>query len=339
MQSKSVAWPIARRPSRGGSRKSLLGGIRPNPVIRTVACMSPSLVVDSLTKRFGSVTAVDGLSFSAPAGCVTGLVGPNGSGKSTTMRAALGLVHPTHGGVLVDDMRYPDLARPLTHVGAVLDAGGVNGGLTGRAHLRWMCRSNRIPISRIGDVLDRVGMSDAAGRRVSTYSLGMKQRLGIAAALLGDPHILIFDEPMNGLDPEGMVWLRAFLREQAGDGRVVLLSSHLMKELEGIADRLVIINRGQLVDDTTVAELLAAGAGAPVTVRTTQRVDVMAVLANAGASVTSTDRDTIEVVGLPADRIAQIVAAHGLALHALHTAPRSLEDIYLERTNGDRSGR
>jgi ABC-2 type transport system ATP-binding protein len=301
--------------------------------------MSPSLVVDSLTKRFGSVTAVDGLSFSAPAGCVTGLVGPNGSGKSTTMRAALGLVHPTGGGVRIDGMRYTDLARPLTHVGAVLDAGGVNGGLTGRAHLRWMCRSNRIPISRIDDVLDRVGMSDAAGRWVSTYSLGMKQRLGIAAALLGDPHILIFDEPMNGLDPEGMVWLRAFLREQAGDGRVVLLSSHLMKELEGIADRLVIINRGRLLDDTTVAELLAAGADAPVTVRTTQRVDVMAVLANAGASVTSTDRDTIEVVGLPADRIAQIVAAHGLALHALHTAPRSLEEIYLQRTNGERSGR
>jgi ABC-2 type transport system ATP-binding protein len=255
------------------------------------------------------------------------------------MRAALGLVHPTGGGVRIDGMRYTDLARPLTHVGAVLDAGGVNGGLTGRAHLRWMCRSNRIPISRIDDVLDRVGMSDAAGRWVSTYSLGMKQRLGIAAALLGDPHILIFDEPMNGLDPEGMVWLRAFLREQAGDGRVVLLSSHLMKELEGIADRLVIINRGRLLDDTTVAELLAAGADAPVTVRTTQRVDVMAVLANAGASVTSTDRDTIEVVGLPADRIAQIVAAHGLALHALHTAPRSLEEIYLQRTNGERSGR
>jgi ABC-2 type transport system ATP-binding protein len=339
MQSKSVVWPIARRPSRGGSRNSLLGGIRSNPAIRTVACMSPSLVVDSLTKRFGSVTAVEGLSFSAPAGCVTGLVGPNGSGKSTTMRAALGLVHPTHGGVLVDGVRYIDLARPLTHVGAVLDAGGVNGGLSGRAHLRWICRSNRIPISRVDDVFDRVGMSDAAGRRVSTYSLGMKQRLGIAAALLGDPHILIFDEPMNGLDPEGMVWLRAFLREQAGDDRVVLLSSHLMKELEGIADRLVIINRGRLLEDTTVAELLAAGADAPVTVRTTQRVDVMAVLANAGASVTSTDRDTIEVVGLPADRIAQIVAAHGLALHALHTAPRSLEDIYLQRTNGERSGR
>jgi ABC-2 type transport system ATP-binding protein len=307
--------------------------------IRTVADMPPSLVVDSLTKRFGSVTAVDGLSFTAPPGCVTGLVGPNGSGKSTTMRAALGLVHPTDGGVLVDGMRYADLARPLTHVGAVLDAGGVNGGLSGRAHLRWMCRSNRIPTTRIDAVLERVAMSGAGGRRVSTYSLGMKQRLGIAAALLGDPPILVFDEPMNGLDPEGMVWLRAFLREQAAEGRIVLLSSHLMKELEGIADRLVIIDRGRLIDDTTIAALLAADGDAPVLVRTSQRVDVMAVLANAGASVTSTDRDTIEVVGLPADRIAQIVAAHGLALHALQTTPRSLEQIYLERTNGGRSGR
>ena len=316
-----------------------MGGIRSADLIRIVECMSPSLAVNSLTKRFGAVTAVDRLSFDAPAGCVTGLVGPNGSGKSTTMRAALGLVHPTRGGVLVDGVRYAQLARPLTHVGAMLDAGGVNGGLTGRAHLRWLCRSNRIPTGRIDTALDRVGMSGAARRRVSSYSLGMKQRLGIAAALLGDPSILIFDEPMNGLDPEGMVWLRAFLREQAGDGRIVLLSSHLMKELEGIADRLVIIDHGRLIDDTTVAELLATGADAPVTVRTTQRVDVMAVLANAGASVTSTDRDTIEVVGLPADRIAQIVAAHGLALHALQIAPRSLEEIYLQRTNPDRSGR
>ena len=179
---KSVACPNGRRPSRGGSRRWLPGGIRPNVVIRTVADMPPSLVVDSLTKRFGSVTAVDGLSFTAPPGCVTGLVGPNGSGKSTTMRAALGLVHPTDGGVRVDGMRYADLRRPLTHVGAVLDAGGVNGGLSGRAHLRWMCRSNRIPKTRIDAVLDRVAMSGAAGRRVSTYSLGMKQRLGIAAA-------------------------------------------------------------------------------------------------------------------------------------------------------------
>jgi ABC-2 type transport system ATP-binding protein len=333
MSNKSVACSHRRRPPHGGSRKSLAGGIRTPVVVRTVGGMAPSLVVDSLTKRFGSVIAVDDLSFSAPPGCVTGLVGPNGSGKSTTMRAALGLVHPTRGAVRVGGVPYAHLARPLTSVGAVLEAGAVNGGLTGRAHLRWMCRSNRIPTGRIDAVLERVDLTDAAGRRVSTYSLGMKQRLGIAAALLGDPAILILDEPMNGLDPAGMVWLRKFLREQAAEGRIVLLSSHLMKELEGIADRLVILDRGRLVDDTTVAELLAAGSDAPVTVRTTQRVDVMAVLANAGASVTSTDRDTIEVVGLPAERIAQIVAAHGLALHGLNVTPHSLEDIYLQRTN------
>jgi ABC-2 type transport system ATP-binding protein len=339
MRHKSVACLIGRRPSRGGSCKWLGCGIRPVRVIRTVACMTPSLVFDSLTKRFGSVTAVDALSFTAPAGCVTGLVGPNGSGKSTTMRAALGLVHPTRGGVRIDGMRYADLRRPLAHVGAVLDAGAVNGGLSGRAHLRWMCRSNAISTSGIDPLLDRVGLAGVARRRVTTYSLGMKQRLGIAAALLGDPAILIFDEPMNGLDPEGMVWLRALLRTQADEGRIVLLSSHLMRELEGIADRLVIIDDGRLVDDTTVAELLADGGDAPVTVRTTQRVDMMAVLANAGASVTSTDRDTIEVRGLPVDRIAQLVAAHGLALHALHTAPRSLEEIYLQRTNRERNPR
>lgn len=301
-------------------------------VASTVAGMPPSLVVDALTKRFGSVTAVDSLSFSAPAGCITALVGPNGSGKSTTMRAALGLVRPTTGSVLVDGVPYTDLARPLTHVGAVLDAAAVNGSLSGRAHLRWICRSNRIAADRIDAALARVGMSEAAGRRVGNYSLGMKQRLGIAAAMLGDPAILVLDEPMNGLDPEGMVWLRAFLRQQAADRRIVLLSSHLMKELEGLADRLVIVDGGRLIDDTTVAALLASGSDGAVTLRTTQRVDVMAVLANAGAAVTSTDRETIEVVGLPAERIAQIVAANGLTMHALHTAPPSLETIYLQRT-------
>jgi ABC-2 type transport system ATP-binding protein len=300
--------------------------------------MQPSLVVDSLSKRFGSVTAVDDLSFVARPGCVTGLVGPNGSGKSTTMRAALGLVLPTHGRVLVNQMAYADLRRPLTQVGAVLDANAVSGHLSGRAHLRWLCRSNAISTKQIDPTLELVGLGEAAGRRVGRYSLGMKQRLGIAAALLGDPAILIFDEPMNGLDPEGMVWLRRFLRERASEGRIVLLSSHLMRELEGIADRLVIINRGRLVDDTATSALLGADGRSSTVVRTPQPVDVMAVLARAGGSVTSTARDTLVVEGLTAERIAELVTAHGLALHGLQTKQRSLEDVYLELTgNGERA--
>jgi ABC-2 type transport system ATP-binding protein len=297
--------------------------------------MQPSLVVDSLTKHFGSISAVDDLSFAAQPGCVTGLVGPNGSGKSTTMRAALGLVHPTRGGVLVNQVPYADLRRPLTQVGAVLDANAVSGNLSGRAHLRWLCRSNAISTNKIEPTLELVGLPESAGRGVGRYSLGMKQRLGIAAALLGDPAILIFDEPMNGLDPEGMVWLRRFLRDRAAEGRIVLLSSHLMRELEGIADRLVIINHGRLVDDTTTAELLGVGGRSSTVVRTSQPVDVMAVLARAGASVTSTARDTIEVEGLTAERIAELVAAHGLTMRGLETKQRSLEDVYLELTETD----
>jgi len=334
MPPQSVRRRDGGHPSSGGSHSSPRGGIRGEHLIRTVDCMQPTLVVDSLTKRFGAVTAVDDLSFTARAGCVTGLVGPNGSGKSTTMRVALGLVHPSRGRVLVNGVPYSELSSPLSNVGAVLDAGAVNGGLTGRAHLKWLCRSNGIAVSRIEPLLDMVGLSGAAGRRVSGYSLGMMQRLGIAAALLGDPAILIFDEPMNGLDPEGIIWLRSFLRGCAAEGRIVLLSSHLMHELEGTADRLVIINGGRLVDDTTVASLLRGDGDAKAVVRTTRVLDVMAVLANAGASVTSTDRETIEVNGLATDRIAAILAAHDLPLHGLERKQLRLEDVYLLLTDG-----
>ncbi len=257
-------------------------------VIHTVDPMPSTLNVDSLTKRFGSVTAVDDLSFSPRAGHVTGLVGRNGSGKSTTLRAALGLVRPTSGGVLVNGAPFTNLRRPLTEVGALLDAEGVNAGLSGRAHLRWLCRSNSIGTGRVQELLELVGLADVGRRRVGSYSLGMKQRLGIAAALVGDPPILIFDEPMNGLDPQGMVWLRGFLRDRAAEGRVVLLSSHLMGELEGTADRVVIIDDGRLVLESTVEALVTLGDTSTVTVRTRRSVDVMAMLATAGASVTST---------------------------------------------------
>ena len=299
--------------------------------ISTVEAM-PSLSVDRLTKHFGSVTAVDDLSFAVQQGLVTGLVGPNGSGKSTTMRAALGLITPTSGGVLVDGVPYRGLARPLTQVGAVLDADAVNGSMTGRRHLRWMAASNSITDRRADELLDMVGLNGAARRRIGGYSLGMRQRLGIAAALLGDPPILVFDEPMNGLDPEGIVWLRGFLRDRAREGRIVLLSSHLMSELEGIADRLVVIKRGRLIADTTVAELLRSSSPGTVTVRTEHAADAMALFANHGARATSTGRDAIEVEGLTPERIAELLAGAGLPFHGLTAGHASLESIYLELT-------
>jgi ABC-2 type transport system ATP-binding protein len=278
------------------------------------------------------VTAVDDLSFTVRPGLVTGLVGPNGSGKSTTMRAALGLIAPTSGRVLVDGIAYRGLARPLTQVGAVLDADAVSGAMTGRRHLRWLAASNSIGDRRADELLDLVGLDGAARRRIGGYSLGMRQRLGIAASLLGDPPTLVFDEPMNGLDPEGIVWLRGFLRDRAREGRIVLLSSHLMSELEGIADRLVVIKHGRLVADTTVRELLRSASPGTVTVRTDQVADAMALLANAGARVTSTGRDAVEVDGLAPQEVAGLLASAGLPFHGLTSGHASLESIYLELT-------
>ncbi|HKE71999.1 MAG TPA: ATP-binding cassette domain-containing protein [Acidimicrobiales bacterium] len=223
--------------------------------------MTPSLSVEGLTKRYGRVVAVDDLTFDVRPGLVTGLVGPNGSGKSTTMRCALGLVEPTAGRVVVDGARYADLPAPLHHVGALLDADAVHGGLSGRDHLRWIAASNRVAARRVDELIEAVGLAGAAGRSTGGYSQGMRQRLGIAAALLADPPILLFDEPMNGLDPGGMVWLRRLLRERAAEGRIVLLSSHLMHELRDVADRLVVIHRGRLRADATVEEVLALDAG------------------------------------------------------------------------------
>jgi ABC-2 type transport system ATP-binding protein len=292
------------------------------------------MIVERLSKHYGSVTAVDDLSFTVQQGLVTGLVGPNGSGKSTTMRAALGLIAPTSGRVHVDGVAYRGLARPLTQVGAVLDADAdaVNGALTGRGHLRWLAASNSIADRRADALLDMVGLHSAARRRIGGYSLGMRQRLGIAAALLGDPPILVFDEPMNGLDPEGIVWLRGLLRDRAREGRIVLLSSHLMSELEGIADRVVMIKRGQLIADTTVAELLRSSSPGTVTVRTDHAAEVMALLANHGAGVTSTGRDAVEVDGLTPERVAGLLAGAGLSFHGLTAGHASLESIYLELT-------
>ncbi|MDT3446204.1 MULTISPECIES: ABC transporter ATP-binding protein [unclassified Pseudofrankia] len=216
----------------------------------------PGLTFEALTKRFGTVVALDDVTFTVPPGTVTALVGPNGSGKTTSMRIALGLASPSAGRVLVAGQLYRHLDAPLTRIGSLLDATAVNPGLTGRTHLRWLAAAGGIRAARVDALLEQVGLGTAARRRVGGYSLGMKQRLGVAAALLGDPPILILDEPMNGLDPEGMVWFRRLARNLRDEGRAVLVSSHLMRELEGIADRVVVIHRGRIAADASIASLL-----------------------------------------------------------------------------------
>ena len=285
--------------------------------------------VHDLHKHYGDTAAVDGLTFAVEPGRVTGFVGPNGAGKSTTMRLILGLDAADGGHALVGGRRYASMRRPLCHVGALLDATDPHPARRGRDHLRWLAASNRLPAGRVGEVLALTGLGRAAGRRVRGYSLGMRQRLGLAAALLGDPQVLLLDEPVNGLDPEGIRWIRGFLRELAAEGRTVLVSSHLMSELEGTADHLLVIRRGRLVADAPVPELLA---GERVAVRTPEPLRLMPLLTEAGATVESPGDDRLAVTGLPAGRIAEIAAANAVALHELTPGRRSLEDVYMELT-------
>jgi ABC-2 type transport system ATP-binding protein len=294
--------------------------------------VSAAIEVDNLTKRYGRTLAVDGLSFRVELGRVTGFVGPNGAGKSTTMRLVLGLDAPSAGVVRVHGRRYRDLRAPLTEVGALLDASAMHPGRRARSHLLWLARSNGLPARRVGEVLELVGLSGAGRRRTGGFSLGMAQRLGIAAALLGDPPVLLLDEPVNGLDPEGIRWIRAFLRSLADEGRAVLVSSHLMRELEGIADELVVIGRGRLIAQTSVEELLSTRTDGRVHVRTPQATEVMAVLAGAGGTVTSTESDALVVAGLDPERIAELVSEHGLRLNELYRERASLEDVFLDLT-------
>jgi ABC-2 type transport system ATP-binding protein len=296
--------------------------------------MAVAIEVHELTKRFGRTRAVDGLSFTAPAGSVTGFVGPNGAGKSTTMRVLLGLDRPDGGRALVNGRRYAELRRPLCEVGALVDAGALHPGRRAAHHLLWLARSNGLPRRRVQEVLELVGLSDVGRRRAGGFSLGMRQRLGIGAALLGDPQVLLLDEPVNGLDPDGIVWMRGVLRSLAAEGRAVLASSHLMSELEGTADRVVVIGRGRLIAETGVAELLAAASGDRVTLRTPQRSEVMGVLAAAGATVTAVDSDNLTVTGLEAARIAELAAERGLLLHELSPQRASLEEAFMQLTRG-----
>ena len=294
--------------------------------------MDATIEAHGLSKRYGSTLAVDDLSFTVSPGRVTGFVGPNGAGKSTTMRLILGLDAPDSGTALVNGRPYASLDVPLREVGALLDARAFHPARPARQHLRWLAASNGLPRGRVDAALELVGLTRVARRRTGGFSLGMAQRLGIAAALLGDPPVLLFDEPVNGLDPEGIRWIRGFLRSLAAEGRAVLVSSHLMSELEGTADQLVVIGRGRLIADTTVRDLLDAAAGARFNVRTPQPAEMMELLAGAGAVVTSTDHDALAVSGLDAARIADLAADHGLRVYELSPHRVTLEEAFMDLT-------
>jgi len=285
-----------------------------------------------LTKRYGGTVAVDDLSFTVPPSQVTGFLGPNGAGKSTTMRLILGLDAPDSGSVTVGGRPYNTWRRPLFQAGALLEAKAFHGGRTARSHLLCLADSNGISRSRVDEVLDLVGLSGAARRRAGGFSLGMSQRLGLAAALLGDPPVLLLDEPVNGLDPEGVVWIRTLLRALAAEGRTVLLSSHLMSEMAMTADRLVIIGRGRLIAEASMAEFLAAGSGLSVTVRSPQARALAALLAARGATVTRQGADTLAVTGTTTEVIGEVAREGGLTLTGLAEHQATLEDRYMELT-------
>ena len=296
--------------------------------------MDTTIETNGLTKRFGRTVAVDHLSIAVGAGRVTGFVGPNGAGKTTTMQLLLGLAAPASGDALIDGRRYGAIERPLTVVGALLDAAAVHPSRSARNHLRWLAQSNGIGRDRADRVLELVGLASAASRRAGTFSLGMRQRLGVAAALLGDPPILILDEPTIGLDPEGIQWIRELLRALAAEGRTVFVSSHLMSELEGTADQLIVIGRGRLLADVSVDELIAAASGDRVEIKTPEATAAMTALANAGATVISNGRNRVAVQGIPAARVSEVLVSQGIQLEELVSSRVTLEEAYFQLTRG-----
>jgi ABC-2 type transport system ATP-binding protein len=290
--------------------------------------------LDGLTKRYGQTVAVDGLSFEVRPGHVTGFLGPNGAGKSTTMRLILGLDAPTAGTVTLGGVAYQRMRRPLHDVGAMLEAAAVHPGRRARAHLIALARSSAIPVRRVDEVLGLVGLDTVADRRVGTFSLGMTQRLGVAGALLGDPGVLLLDEPVNGLDPEGVAWIRGLLRALAAEGRTVFVSSHLMAEMALTADRLIVLGRGRLIADTTLQDFVRRAGGARVTVRSPDRVRLAELLHRDGASVDSGDGGALVVTGLDGAAVGRIAARHGIELHELTAREPSLEEAFIRLTAG-----
>jgi ABC-2 type transport system ATP-binding protein len=288
--------------------------------------------VSGLTKKYGDKVAVDDISFTVATGRVTGFLGPNGAGKSTTMRMVLGLDRPTAGSATVNGRRYQDSPAPLREVGALLEARALHPGRSARDHLRWMAASNRIPTSRVDEVLELVGLEAVAGTRVGKFSLGMGQRLGIAVALLGDPPVVVLDEPVNGLDPEGIRWVRTLARQLATEGRTVFISSHLMSEMALTADHLVVIGRGRILADCSMRDFIADHAASYVKVRSPQHGQVADLLRGAGAEVTPVD-DELHVQGLDAAAVGELVGDKGLYLHELTLVRSSLEDAFMNMTS------
>jgi ABC-2 type transport system ATP-binding protein len=293
---------------------------------------NPTIEVRGLCKRFGPVLALDGMTFTVLPGQVTGFVGPNGAGKSTTMRVILGLDAADGGTALVGGQPYASLARPLTRLGSLLDAGALQPSRTARGHLLWLAHSQGLSGKRVDEVIEQVGLGQAARRKAGGFSLGMRQRLGIAAALLGDPPALMFDEPFNGMDPEGIVWMRGFLRSLARQRRAVLVSSHLMSELQDSADHLVIVGRGKVIADTSTRDLLAAASGDRVALSTTAHARAMTVLSHAGAAVTAAGPGTLTVVGLQAARIVALLSEAAVPFSEVSAHRATLEEAYLELT-------
>src|SRR5215468_9517325 len=294
--------------------------------------MNAAIEVTAVRKRFGPVLALDQMTFAVTPGRVTGFIGPNGAGKSTTMRVILGLDAPDRGTALVGGRPYASLERPLTQLGSLLDAAALQPSRTGRNHLLWLAHSQGLGARRVAELIGQAGLELAARRRAGGYSLGMRQRLGIAAAMLGDPPTVMFDEPFNGMDPEGIVWMRGFLRSLAAQGRAVLVSSHLMSELQDTADHLVVAGRGKVIADTTVADLIAAASSGRVMLRTTARPEAMTVLANAGATVAATGRDTLTVAGLAAKKIVALLGASAVPFAEVSAHRATLEEAYMEIT-------
>ncbi|WP_030907746.1 ATP-binding cassette domain-containing protein [Streptosporangium amethystogenes] len=294
--------------------------------------MQATIEVTGLRKRFGPTVALDGMSFTVKPGQVTGFVGPNGAGKSTTMRVILGLDAVEKGSALIGGRPYRSLRTPLRHIGALLDAAALQPSRSARNHLLWLAHSQGLGAGRVDEVLEQVGLTSVARRKAGGFSLGMRQRLGIAAALLGDPPVLMLDEPVNGLDPEGIVWIRGFLRSLAAEGRAVLVSSHLMSELQDTADHLVVVGRGRVVADTGVAGLIADTSKGRVTLRTTAPEHAMSALAPVGATVTVIEHDTLIVSGLPAERVVALLNADAVPFSEVAAHRATLEEAYLDLT-------
>ncbi|MFD8572408.1 ABC transporter ATP-binding protein [Streptomyces sp. NPDC059639] len=293
----------------------------------------PAVEARGLCKRYGGDIAVDELSFTVLPGRVTGFVGPNGAGKSTTLRMLLGLDAPDSGTALIGGKPYTELDEPLATVGALLDCEALHPGRRARDHLLWLAHYSGFPARRVDLVLDQVGLAPAARKRAGGFSLGMRQRLGIAAALLGDPPVLILDEPVNGLDPEGVQWIRRFLKSLAAEGRTVLVSSHLMSELEDTADHLLVIGRGRLLADTDVGELLDEVSGERVALRTSRRAEAMTVLSGAGATVVVNGPESLTVTGPTAQKVAELLGAQAIPFSELSRHRATLEEAYMELTS------